>query len=104
MVAVGASVHTLGGNATARGVRGLVRRYGSPVQRSGVRGFVVSDLCHAGGCVGVAVADEGVMVRSTAVEDGPVAVFTREEWDVFLAGVRQGEFDYDDLTRLTSSC
>jgi hypothetical protein len=46
-------------------------------------------------CVEVAFAADG----STGVRDskahglGPVLVFTRAEWDAFLDGVRQGEFD-----------
>ena len=55
-----------------------------------------STLSSAGdNCVEVAFAADG----RTGVRDskqhgqGPVLVFTRAEWDAFLGGVRQGEFD-----------
>ncbi len=55
-----------------------------------------STLSSAGdNCVEVAFAADG----RTGVRDskehgvGLVLVFTRDEWDAFLDGVRQGEFD-----------
>ena len=55
-----------------------------------------STLSSAGdNCVEVAFAADG----RTGVRDskehglGSVLVFTRDEWDAFLDGVRQGEFD-----------
>ncbi|WP_322752383.1 DUF397 domain-containing protein [Frankia sp. Cas3] len=48
----------------------------------------------AGGmCVEVAVADEGVFVRDSKNPSGPVLAFTGGEWEAFLAGARDGEFD-----------
>lgn len=47
----------------------------------------------ATGCVEVAVTADGVWVRDTKDRPGPVLRFTRTEWDAFVAGVRQGEFD-----------
>lgn len=47
------------------------------------------------GCVEVSLrrADGTFLVRSTKDRSGPVVAFTAHEWAVFLAGVRNGEFD-----------
>lgn len=34
-----------------------------------------------------------VAVRSSEQRDGPVLIFTPAEWEAFVAGVRDGEFD-----------
>ncbi|QNE18200.1 DUF397 domain-containing protein [Kribbella qitaiheensis] len=46
-------------------------------------------------CVGVLLLpDGGALVRDTKQADqGPVLQFTASEWRVFLAAVRDGEFD-----------
>ena len=49
-----------------------------------------------GNCVEVAVTSEDIWVRDTKDRPGPVLRFTLVEWDAFLAGVRQGEFDLPD--------
>ncbi|GAA2291297.1 hypothetical protein GCM10010149_43210 [Nonomuraea roseoviolacea subsp. roseoviolacea] len=50
------------------------------------------------GCVEVApLADGNVALRDSKTDDGPVLVFTPEEWDAFTAGVRGGEFDLTAL-------
>lgn len=64
---------------------------------TGSNGFRISTFCHTGGCVAVAPASDGVLVRSSRVADGPVLSFSREEWDAFVAGVRNGEFDVEAL-------
>lgn len=45
------------------------------------------------GCVEVAIVDGRVVVRDSKDSAGPVLVFTRVEWEAFLGGVRDGEFD-----------
>ena len=55
--------------------------------------FTISSFCAHGGCVAVARGADGVQVRSSRAEDGPVLRFTHDEWTAFLAGVRNGEFD-----------
>ncbi|MEO3922884.1 DUF397 domain-containing protein [Micromonosporaceae bacterium B7E4] len=35
-----------------------------------------------------------VAVRHSHHPDGPVIVYTRDEWDAFLAGAKDGEFDF----------
>ncbi len=48
----------------------------------------------AGGmCVEIADVDGGVLVRDSKNPSGPVLAFTDGEWDAFLAGARDGEFD-----------
>lgn len=39
----------------------------------------------------------GVAVRHSREPAGPVLAFTDDEWDAFVAGVRSGEFDRDQL-------
>jgi hypothetical protein len=47
-----------------------------------------------GNCVEVAsMADGGVAVRDSKHPEGPVLRFTPGEWDAFVGGVRNGEFD-----------
>jgi hypothetical protein len=47
-------------------------------------------------CVEVAFVDGKVAVRDSKHQGGPVLEFTPLEWDAFVGGVRDGEFD---LTR-----
>lgn len=44
-------------------------------------------------CVEVAPLADGVAVRDSKDQDGPVLQFTPSEWGAFIAGVRDGEFD-----------
>jgi hypothetical protein len=45
-------------------------------------------------CVEVMETDEGFLVRDTKDGgQGPVLSFTHAEWEAFLAGVNEGEFD-----------
>lgn len=44
-------------------------------------------------CVEVAVLEDGVIVRDSKDQTGPVLRFTAREWRAFLAGVRANEFD-----------
>jgi hypothetical protein len=48
-----------------------------------------------GNCVEVSPSDDRthVGVRDTKDRSGPVLEFDRETWDMFLAGVRDGQFD-----------
>ncbi|WP_322756067.1 DUF397 domain-containing protein [Frankia sp. Cas3] len=49
---------------------------------------------HGGDCVEAAPLDDGGMaVRDSKDRNGPVLRFTASEWDAFLAGARDGEFD-----------
>jgi hypothetical protein len=49
--------------------------------------------CDGGTCVEVAATGEAVMVRSSADPDGTPVTLSRDEWQAFLAGVKDGAFD-----------
>jgi predicted secreted Zn-dependent protease len=62
------------------------------IERDGV--FRKSSLSGGGGCVAVAkFADGSVKVRDTKQEDSAELTFTKHEWEVFLKGVHNHEFD-----------
>ncbi|WP_235609360.1 DUF397 domain-containing protein, partial [Frankia casuarinae] len=47
-----------------------------------------------GQCVEVAFLDAGlVAVRDSKNQGGPVLIFTPGEWDAFLGGAKDGEFE-----------
>lgn len=57
----------------------------------------------AGHAIEVAVAagskegsDHVITLRDPRDPDGPTLVFTPAEWEAFVAGVRDGEFDLDE--------
>jgi Domain of unknown function (DUF397) len=58
--------------------------------------WVKSSLSFANGdCVEVAsLADGRIAVRDSKDTEGPVLRFTSSEWNAFIGGVRNGEFDY----------
>jgi predicted secreted Zn-dependent protease len=45
------------------------------------------------GCVAVAIEPPVILVRHSHDPDGPRLSFTMAEWDAFLAGVADHEFD-----------
>lgn len=52
----------------------------------------------SGACVEVASSAGWIGVRDTkAAGRGPVLEFTEAEWRAFVAGVQDGQFDYDRL-------
>ncbi len=55
---------------------------------------VCRSACEGGGTC-VEVADDGgrVLFRDSKDPQGPVLVFTVEEWDAFAEAVKKGEFD-----------
>jgi hypothetical protein len=48
---------------------------------------------NTGNCVEVAVTESVVGVRDSKDPDGPALIFTPDEWRIFTAGIRGGEFD-----------
>lgn len=57
-----------------------------------------------GMCVEVAHIADGVAVRDSKAPRGAVLVFSGAEWEAFLAGVRDGQFDCpDSLHTVTGS-
>jgi hypothetical protein len=45
--------------------------------------------------VEVAFVDDLVLMRDGADPDGPVLYFTHAEWDAFVGGAKDGEFDLE---------
>jgi hypothetical protein len=43
--------------------------------------------------VEVAFVDEAIAVRDSKNPDGPALIFTAAEWDAFVGGAKDGEFD-----------
>lgn len=44
-------------------------------------------------CVEVAFINDAIAVRDSSHPDGPVLLFTQGEWDAFVEGAKDGEFD-----------
>lgn len=49
--------------------------------------------CETGGCVQVGTLGESVLVRGSADPEGIYITLSRDEWRVFVAGVKDGDFD-----------
>jgi hypothetical protein len=45
------------------------------------------------GCVEVGLVDDQIAVRDSKDRQGPVLFFTAHEWEAFLGGARDGEFE-----------
>jgi hypothetical protein len=45
--------------------------------------------------VEVAFVDDLIGLRNSGEPDGPVLVFTKDEWDAFVGGAQDGEFDIE---------
>jgi Domain of unknown function (DUF397) len=46
-------------------------------------------------CVEVAFVDGAIAVRDSKRVDGPILLFTAAEWDAFVGGAKDGEFDLE---------
>jgi len=57
--------------------------------------FKKSSYCQDGGCIEVAVSqdDDTVYVRDNKQLNQKPLTFTKREWDVFVKGVKNNEFD-----------
>ena len=60
-----------------------------------MRKFRKSKKCNgAATCVEVAFLPDGlVALRDSKMEDGPILLFSYDEWHAFVAGVVEGEFN-----------
>lgn len=58
-----------------------------------VRWSKSSHSAPSGNCVEVAILDGRVGVRDSKDRSGAVLMFTPTEWNAFVGGVRNGEFD-----------
>jgi Domain of unknown function (DUF397) len=55
------------------------------------------------GCVEVGLVDGQIAVRDSKDRQGPVLMFTAHEWEAFLGGARDGEFELTRLQQPTGS-
>ncbi len=62
-------------------------------QSLGELSWHVARKCNGGECVRVAAHGDEVVIGSSKHLDGPVIVYSREEWAAFVEGIRQGDFD-----------
>jgi hypothetical protein len=61
--------------------------------------FRRSSRCTSGGCVEVArLPDGGAVVRDTKDRSREPLRFDRQEWNDFVLGVKNGDFDFEHLT------
>lgn len=66
-----------------------------PAAVRGGAGFRLSSFCTSGGCVEVAPLENGaVLVRDGKDRSRPAHLYTVAEWRDFIAGVKNGEFDF----------
>jgi hypothetical protein len=74
---------------------GILTPAGSPARPGSSSRWIKSSLSFSNGnCVEVAsLPDNAVGVRDSKDSEGPVLRFTPAEWDAFVGGVRNGEFD-----------
>lgn len=68
--------------------KGLRVNLADAVWQKSTRSGPVSD-----NCVEIAFVDGAVAMRDSKHPDGPVLLFTAEEWDAFVEGAKDGEFD-----------
>jgi hypothetical protein len=68
--------------------RGARADLGSAAWRKSTRSGPLTD-----NCVEIAFVAGGVAVRDSKDPTGPVLMFTASEWDAFVAGTKDGEFD-----------
>jgi uncharacterized protein DUF397 len=52
------------------------------------------------GCVEVAALGDHVGVRDSKDRNGPLLLFTQEEWRAFITGVRNGEFESPNVSTI----
>ncbi len=48
---------------------------------------------NGGSCVEVRRRDGAIQVRDSKDPDGPILRFTAKEWEAFVGGTKDGEFD-----------
>jgi hypothetical protein len=70
----------------------VVKKFEADLSNAVWRRSAASDRADAA-AVEVALLDEGVAVRDSRQPDGDVLFFTPGEWDAFVGGAKDGEFD-----------
>ncbi len=49
--------------------------------------------CDGGQCVEIGILGDSVLIRNSAARDGGRLTLSRDEWQEFVAGVKDGDFD-----------
>jgi predicted secreted Zn-dependent protease len=62
-------------------------------QSLGELSWRVAQKCSGGACVRVAAHGDEILIGSSKHLDGPVIVYSRDEWAAFVEGIREGDFD-----------
>jgi Domain of unknown function (DUF397). len=65
--------------------------------------WIKSRRCESNACVEVAFTGDAVLVRNSTEKASPVLRFTTAEWVAFVAGVRDGDFDFGLIDERTSA-
>jgi hypothetical protein len=58
-----------------------------------------SSFCGGGACVEVGFIDGNIAVRDSKSPARPPHLYTADEWQEFVAGVKNGEFDLNSIPR-----
>jgi Domain of unknown function (DUF397) len=56
-----------------------------------------SSFSQSGDCVEWSYSEDAILLRSSRDPSGNTLAFTRPEWLAFVAGVKSGEADLDDI-------
>jgi hypothetical protein len=65
----------------------------TPQSPTALAGWRKSTHSATGACVELTVAGDNIAVRDSKTPEGAMLVFTRPEFDAFVRGVVDGEFD-----------
>jgi hypothetical protein len=65
----------------------------SPAERAELSWLKAQSSTANGQCVELASAAAGIAIRDSKDPDGPILVYTHSEFQAFLDGARNGEFD-----------
>jgi Domain of unknown function (DUF397) len=60
--------------------------------------YRISSFSGSGSCVAVTQTTEGVIIVKHSQRPEPHVMFTSKEWWAFVAGVKNGEFDFPIIT------
>jgi hypothetical protein len=55
--------------------------------------WYASKRCDTGQCVEIGTVGDSILIRSSTDPTEPHVTLSRREWDVFVAGVKDGDFD-----------
>ena len=53
----------------------------------------MASRCDGGQCVEVGILGDSVLIRNSADQDDERLALSRDEWQEFVAGVKDGDFD-----------